>query len=472
MTPSLGNLQLGRLPTELLLIIINSLCEINIFPSMDETKVSGPHYTRHLCSLSLVSRWLHQLCIPLLFRHLKFTDAQNLRLFQVKCFEDGDFARQIRTLDLVGVQSCDDLMSLLPLLESLEWLDVASAHLDASLLSTVNAHPTVTTVAVSDQRLHFIRNLSSAASISLSKILVYSVISTCIFTMRCPELRSLARRGLRVAHLTLCGESNVMNGPGTLSLPGLEKLTIAVYCWPTFLMSWLPGFAKRHRTLSTINFEGDQYGSSWRHHPDIIFPLQLIDAMERDGLTRHMASLNGFSLSPPNTASPLGSWEVSELRMTIEKPVGVSALKVASSVFPNLRSLVIQMPRLGKQPIDVNDLVSPLGRFSALQRLNLRNMYKHLLFEGTMPCTLASDPPRKTSNCLVAHATLKRVATLAAQCALSLELTHVTDEGDDRDGRSRHPWRLDATYQVQPNRDVEAYGTPKFTMAKKYRMKK
>ncbi|KAJ6561133.1 hypothetical protein DFH09DRAFT_503649 [Mycena vulgaris] len=468
--------QLLHLPNELLINILDLLCEtsLSLIRCGEETKL--PSYsTRHISSLSLVNRRLHQLCLPLLFYSLKFRHAQalQLRAFEAKCAEDTRFASLIRRLDLSYLNSSDILSSLpvlLSRLTSLQWLDLDVDQIDVNLLATVNSHSNLHTVAVCDSHLHSLRTLASSTSISFSKILINSAtLEYCGLAQEMAALRSLMTRSPRLPHLILHDENIIKDGAGTLLLPGLEKLDIRVYSKRISPpMSWLPAFVERHKTLQTVTFTGDKYGRSWSRDPDILFPMQFMSAVDRDDLRRTVI-LNSFSISC--TGSPfLDSWQVTEVEMTITKAVGVSALRIISSLAPQLSTLVIRMPRAGRSSIPVDDLVSALGCFSSLRRLDLQFVYKHLLFGGQAPWALApSDTGRKISDCITAHAALRWITARVAQGASAIDFFHLTDQGDDCDGHLRHVWKLKATYEVRRDGQVELTGTPQLIMAARYR---
>jgi hypothetical protein len=113
-------------------------------------------------------------------------------------------------------------------------------------------------------------------------------------------------------------------------------------------MAWLPNFVERHRTLKFIKFSGG--GSSWRQNPDILFPLQFIDAVERESLTLAV-DLESFSIFRAISASSLDDWQVLELEMTINDELGLSALRIASLLAPQISSLVIRMSRFTREPV-------------------------------------------------------------------------------------------------------------------------
>ncbi|KAJ7493315.1 hypothetical protein B0H11DRAFT_957058 [Mycena galericulata] len=466
--------QLLRLPTELLLTVLNYLHDPLFVPFLrcEDTELPTFYPVRHILALSLVSRSLRHLCLPLLFCNLKIMDTPELHRLKSKCMGDPGFSTLIRKLDLMDilfdVDASDMLIPLLHRLKSLRWLELEATAVDGGLLAAVNSHPTLTTVAVTNLHLDALRTLCTSTSSSLSKIMVNLAESNCCFTLQSPTLHSLINRNPRLVHLSLRDVKNIKSGPGTLLLPDLEKLDIEVYCRPTSLMSWLPAFVGRHTRLNTITFIGNRAGSNWEQ---ISFPLRFIDVLEREGLA-HTASLNSFALSRPRLASALEDWPVAELDITILKALGVSALRIAaSSLAPQISFLNIRMSsHWGREHINPNDFVLLLSRFASLQRLDLNGMYRHLDFERHVPSALPpSDLLRKTSNCTIAHAALRWLMARVALSTLSLGVIHIEDTGDDREGRSsRYCWRLQVTYHVQWNRELEVVGEPLLVMAGQY----
>ncbi|KAF8213846.1 hypothetical protein K438DRAFT_1955944 [Mycena galopus ATCC 62051] len=472
--------RLTHLPAELLLIIIHLLCEAHSIPSTErcdeETAVFSP---RHVHALSLVCKHLRGLCISPLFSRLKVSHTRELRRLKTKCSAEPEFARLIRKLDLAKVHSPTSerrgrnpsgadspylygpniLPAFLPCLESLEWLELDAKQIDATLLATINSHPTLVTVAIRDRVLESLWKLFSSTVEPLSKIRVHSVklkTSFC-FGLRCPQLHSLMGRRMRLAHLIVQTERNIQLGPGDLVVPGLETLDIGVYTEPTSPMSWLPAFTERHPNLQTIKFSG--HGSAWIQNPDISFPLQFLGAMERESITGTV-DLISFSISRTRSAASLGDWPVVHLEMEITKGAGVSALTIASSMAPRVSSLMVRMSRWERQPVHIDDLISSLCLFRCLRRLELHCLSRHLLFEGGPSWALPPPDPdvRPTSSCVIVHAALRWLTGFVAQRVSSLALVHITDEGYDFLENRAYSWSLNFTYQVQQNRELEVYG--------------
>ncbi|KAF7355578.1 hypothetical protein MSAN_01475000 [Mycena sanguinolenta] len=474
--------RLVRLPTELLLIIIHFLCEENLLPSAEYEEGKFSFTPCHLRSLSLACKHLRGLCISPLFSHLEVTHTDQLRLLAAKCATEPEFARLIRQLDLAHIRSPEEdasrrkagklslprseglyrygpdiLPTFLPGLKSLQWLGLGAPQIDASLLAVLNSHPALATVAIRDPELQALVRLSSSTSLSLSKLRVHSVILPSSVSFRCPLLHSLMGRSLRVVHLTVKGEQNVRLGPGDVLVPGLETLDIGVSTQPTSPMTWLPDFVDKHSNLKLIKFSG--HGSVWTRNPDILFPLQFFDALEREYLTCAV-DLVSFSISRTSSAS-LNDWPVVHLEMATTDGAGIFALTIASSMAPRLSSLIVRMPLSASQSVHIDDLISSLCLFQSLRRLELHCISRHLLVEaGTswVPPPEPTVPP--TSQCAVAHAAYRWIATWVAQRILSLDFIHITDEGRDYLDRRGYQWDLALTYQVHPSRSIEVYGTP------------
>ncbi|KAJ7173656.1 hypothetical protein C8R46DRAFT_1083536 [Mycena filopes] len=453
-------------------------------------KELAPYSTLHLQSLSLVCRQLRRLCAPRMFSCLKIRHTEQLRLLNTKCLENSEFGGLIRRLDLGRVMSpeeradatgiyrygLDILPPLLPRLPSLQWLYLGTPQLSGQLLTALNAHPKLATIAICDMDLETLRTLSASTTLSLSKIRVHFVVSELALTLGSAALHSVMSRSPRLVHLSLRGVRNIKYGPGpdSLFLTGLEKMELGLNTEPTYPMSWLPGFVARHASLQTISFHGCD--SLWRPNLDITFPLQFLDAVARKSLARTI-ELTTFSIHRPSSASALlDEWQTTELDVTIDKGAGIAGLTIASSLAPHTLVLIVRMSRFAKQPVHLDDVVSSLSLFPSLQRLELHCLNRHLLYEGCPPWVL--PPPhtrrsRKTSRCTGAHAAVLWIAAQVAH-AVPLESLRITDEGTDVELVENtpcftHRWRLEATYQIRRNRDLEFHGIPELHMAERYR---
>ncbi|KAK7030551.1 hypothetical protein R3P38DRAFT_2927621 [Favolaschia claudopus] len=197
------------------------------------------------------------------------------------------------------------------------------------------------------------------------------------------------------------------------------------------------------------------------------FPSQFSEAVERQALTRTM-DLVAFSICRPKSASSLNDWPVVHLDLKICAGPGLGALRLASVLAPQMSSLTVRMSPLQRTSILFDELISSCCLFLSLQRLELHNIYMHLVHEGESPWLVpaVSDNDQPVSNCVIALSALRLLATRLAQRAPSLDVIHITDEGwDDCD----NIWKLEATYKVGLHGDIVLQGTPKFIMARAFR---
>ncbi|KAJ7777365.1 hypothetical protein B0H16DRAFT_1505243 [Mycena metata] len=484
--------QLVWLPAELLLIIVDFLCETRVTgPSKGRRRpktISSSTSTLHVRSLSVVCRRLRQLCLGRLFSRMRISHFKQLHLFMAKCTVDVGFASLTRELDLAHVISqdgedaqlvarygCDILPALLPCLQSLEWLDLDETQIDANLLAIVNSHPTLVTLGIYDEHLYALRRLSSSTSLSLSKIRVYETRLDCVYTRDCLELDTLMRRGPRIPSLSVQEGGNSQHG--TLSLPGLEKLDVQIASQHAASISWLPAFAGRHTSLHLIKFSALKLSAlnwTWSRTPDVKFPLQFIREVERESLASAV-HLKAFSISRTKSASSLDDWCVVALELKIIKAAGISGLRIASSIVPHISSLILGIFRFAK-PIHADNVVSSLSLFPCLRQLELHSLHRHLLYEGHAPWILPSpdtSPVGNISGCINAHSAILWIVACVARTT-RLEFFHFTDEGFDlevseHEKRFSHPWSVKATYEIQRNNDLEFHGVPKLHVANRYR---
>ncbi|KAJ7188664.1 hypothetical protein C8R46DRAFT_1205805 [Mycena filopes] len=445
----------SRLPAELLLMVIDHLSE------------TSPDSIR---SLSLTNRWLRELCLRPLFSTIQIRDVKEIVALESRATDDPEFARLIRKLVLPQTESPGTLQTLLPRLPALKRLDMDARALDVDILTTINAHRSLETVAISDEHLGALSSLLST-HLPFSKILVHLAIMD-RRSPQSPELHSVTSRGLRLTRLRL--NVTLRISPEAFSFPGLEEIEIRVDPQPRYPMSWLQGFVERHGCLKSVRFGGsaDSSGSTWAGNPDIRFGQRFIDAVEREGLHRKLA-LTGFTTTCSQSGAFVEDWPVTQVDISIFKAVGASVLRMVGLLAPQLSVLTLSMPRFGRHPLAIEDLVSPLTFFPSLRRLELHGVYTHLSWDGEAPWEL---PPSTTgeqiSGCLHAHAAFRWLITRAAHLAPSLENVYITDEGDDREGLWVYPWKLKVLYDVSTNHDLEVVGTPVLFIAPRYGVKK
>jgi hypothetical protein len=253
-------------------------------------------------------------------------------------------------------------------LKSLRRLELDADQVNADLIAAVNAHPKLHTVTIHDTHLDTLGTLASSTSLSLSKILINSAILESARSRQASALRCLMSQRPRLRHLILRDKSILRDGGCILFLPGLEKLDITVYSEPTFPMAWMPAFVARHHSLAVITFSGDKF-NPWKRNPDLLFPLQFLDAVERHSSLARAVFITSFSISRPGSLSSVDDWPVAELELALFKAIGISSFKIASTIAPRLSSLIVTMSHFDKRSIpivsrDVHlifDVNNPLG---------------------------------------------------------------------------------------------------------------
>ncbi|KAK7031570.1 hypothetical protein R3P38DRAFT_3265604 [Favolaschia claudopus] len=476
--------RLVHLPDELLLLIVHFLCE-------EKSKLSNDY----ILSLSRVSRLMRRFCFAPLFSRLRIKHTDRLRRLQAKCAADIEFARLIKELDLSWVHSPEEitgrqgspylygpdiLPDLIPSLISLERLRLPACQLDPNLLATLNSHAKLTTVVVDDSGLNDLRKLWSDTPLSMAKLEIDSASFDDCFGSQLnpyrgsasqhPDFRSLMSRKLRLAHLIIREESNIIFGPDTIVIPGLEAVDIYLCAKPLAmaLLSWLPAFVERHSSLKTVKIF--DYYSIWLHHWDMFWSLSLLDATERHTLTSTV-KLAAFWISPKKpVASSFDDWQVVQVDLEVNDADGVSALPSLGVLATHLTSLILRIKLPTCFSVRSHDLVSSLCAIKSLQKLELQHVYKELSHEH-LPCALPSQRSASPiSGCVDAHAVLHSLTARIAKRAASLTLIHIVEEGDDfRVGCGYHSWTFDATYKIGIDRQIEFEGLPRFSIPKTFR---
>ncbi|KAK6978127.1 hypothetical protein R3P38DRAFT_3235878 [Favolaschia claudopus] len=434
---------------------------------------------------------MRRFCFAPLFARLRLNQTDRLRLLQAKCAKDSEFARLIKELDLSRVHSTEEwltrqgppylygpdiLPNLIPSLLSLERLHLPAYQLDPNLLATLNSHPKLSTVVVDDSSLDDLRKLWSQTPLSMSKLEVDSASLDTGFgfhpdpysdsASQHPDFRSLMSRNLRLVHLVIRGENNIIFGPDTVVIPGLEAVDIDLCAKPVALLSWLPAFVHRHSSLQTIKIF--DYQSIWLHDWDKFWPFSLLDASERHTLTSTV-KLAAFWISPHKPASPFDDWQVVRVEVEVQEAGGVSALRLLGVLAPQLTSLILRIKLATRVSVRSNDLVSSLCTLKSLKKLELQHMYEQLSHEH-LPCALPSRGHSQISGCVDAHAVLRSLSACIAKRATALALIHIVDGRDDfRPDCGYHPWTLNVTYRVGLNREIGPEGLPRFSIPKTFR---
>lgn len=422
-------------------------------------------------------------------------------------FYNSDHTRQ---LDLVGVDTLDNLPELLPHLTSLVRLDLKAEKVDARLLAAVNSHSSLATVVVRDSELRGLVALVLSINLPFPQILAsmdlsFSKIVVSTTTVDLPGLKSagfraVIQRGASFSCLGLHDEVN-LDDAGTGSslpvLPHLEQLHLNLSRNTYSIQNWLPSFARRHPHLRTIIL-ADWYGRYWSRRSEAPFASDFVHALSREGITR--VTLSSFSISRPASWTSLTDWDVVQLQINfgfarLLSATAFSAVVAATMMLaPQVSSLDLVLPDT-IQPIHIvnlstglfddirthflslqNDFANALGSLQSLRTLHLTNAYGYLHVNGQAPWApskreqRAARDARGTSTCITAFDAVRWYAGRVAQEAPALELVHITDAGRDGMGRFSSPWSLQASYRVRSveARDLEMIGPPKLVIDPKH----
>ncbi|KAJ6581075.1 hypothetical protein B0H19DRAFT_492234 [Mycena capillaripes] len=484
------------LPAEILLLILSELREIHYFPVQDQVPSweqvpdSEPSHTRAsingLRSISTVNRQIRLMCLPILFNITRCTNAERFRQLSAECMANAQFARLIRELDMVEVDTVDGLPELLPCLSSLVRLDLKAERLDARLLAVVNSKTTLVTVVVRDSEVTALRALLLTTDLSFSKILVVTTTVHRLFKfpLFVEVFCALLKRGTRFSQLIFQEEvifDPALHFDGPLTLSDLEHIVLDMPRSPTSasLHSWLPAFAHRHTNLRMIRFM-DWHSSFW-HIAGLPFAYALLDALHAEP-PMAQSWLQAFSVIRPAAAgwTTLDEWEVVALEMSLSNAAAAGAvLNAAAALAPRISTLELVLRSSMQQRTHIDTLAEALSALPALRTLHLTNAYAYLHAGGPTPWIAAKRPRagrRKnwdavgTSGCVTALDAMQWYLTRIVQQVRALEVVHIEDAGQDGRGRFGSRWALRATLRVKGDgeRKVEVVGAPKLTMADKY----
>ncbi|KAK7030552.1 hypothetical protein R3P38DRAFT_853240 [Favolaschia claudopus] len=404
--------------------------------------------------------------------------SDRFRLLQEKCIKDPQFSRLIKELDLRYVDCPEEyrgryhygpniLPALLPTLLSLERLHLPSEQLNSKLLATFNSHPTLLVVETSDPYLNALREMASETTESMSKIQVVSATLDLVFGFDDPAFHSLMSRSPRVVHLELRDEINITSGPGTVVIPGLETLGIQVCRAPSAPMTWEPAFIERHSSVKLVRFFG--HDSLWNYDWASFWPLSRLDVPEGRILNRAL-KLVAFSISPTKTTPSFDDWPVTEVELELTETAGVCALPHVNALAPSISSIILRMTlRAAKLLVHFDDFVSSLSVFTSLQKLELHHLDRRLVKEE-IPKAFLVQRSYDMSGCVEALVALRSLSACIANRAPSLAVIHVTDDGfDSEPGYGPYSWRLNVTYKVTANREIEFDRKTRFDMVGVYR---
>ncbi|KAJ7579269.1 hypothetical protein C8J56DRAFT_1059493 [Mycena floridula] len=440
--------QLVQLPHELLLEILGYLSP-------------NSRASRAILSLSLVNHQLRQLCLPLLFSHLRCQNSATFQRLHDKSVSDPFFVKLIRTLDLTKLARapCENLDQIIPRLQCLSYILIHSSKISEQLLTTMNHHPTLRTVQISDsdERLKLLARFPSAAPSLFSKVSIDSAAldDTELYRLvRSPTMHLFHAGGLRINQLQLRGKETLEQGPGGLHFRGLEVLKLGLALGSESL-TWLPAFVQSQPDLTRIEFRDTSAPWCWCSNIHLRHGAQVRAALIAEGFQKAI-SMKGWSISRTPAAKSLDDWEVTALDLHLNSSF-VDVLSMVHEFYPNVSSLVLKFReniRKKLSSIHMDDFIDSLAQFRTLRSVRLVNPRNHLHFDDEKPWAKSSQTvrKRKPSGCDEASAAMRWFFTRLVQRVPSIVRLSLDDIGGDWDDPTEtgppYLWGLEASYRV------------------------
>ncbi|KAJ7571796.1 hypothetical protein C8J56DRAFT_1177162 [Mycena floridula] len=281
-----------------------------------------------------------------------------------------NFTRCVRTLDIdtdpyQPLIPCEILLQILSSLPSLCQLDLHYLKIDSQLLSLINSHPALVTVATNTVFADL------PCDLSLSKIVLKSAEG---YTMPLPPLAQ--SRGCGIYRLWALYK---VKGFETVTFHRLRELQINL---AAEAVPWLSAFVARHPNLVSISFE-DPYRNMDQISSTIAsYVSPFLEEAERLGIA-DCAGITDVTISRPAIDSAFDSWTVTGINLTMRD----------DSIFSSVTSLQLVSNDIdfGSELIPINVLTQALSHFRSLRALDLRLLYRQLDLGDQMPSPKDTD---------------------------------------------------------------------------------
>ncbi|KAJ7579736.1 hypothetical protein C8J56DRAFT_1104621 [Mycena floridula] len=407
-----------------------------------------------ILSLSTVNHQFRSICSPFLFSYIHCKSLNELESLEYECSAKSAFTGFIRTLDIDPFLEVGDnfhtrgsalLVRLLVYLDSLAWLKLRDGRLiEASVVTSINAHPTLETVAVSEysQIQTFLEAVGK--TVPLDKFLIHK------FGLDKDNSRCLSlfeEHNIRLASLFFCGNAPLSRIETRLLQCDLRELSI--YDHLQISADQFHAFVALHPTLTRINIY-DVNALGW--HESTLSKQHITsfrNAAEEESLGPNIMQFS-ISLSPSTSTPAAGfdGWEVTRLDFgSVFSPI--ETLSLAGTVFPKVTSLSITLVNR-EDPINIKALVALIFKYFP----NLRAFGLHPA-SGLLTWTPQQIPtfvefPGEPVELEDAAACLRTIAWHMFQASSLL----ATIEVSNYDRRPRHElvtWSYQALYKAQRN---------------------
>lgn len=382
--------------------------------------------------LSLVNHQFRRLCLPFLFCNMECKSLKVLKNLYASIQQNStEFHLMIRTLVIRlgfmalddGSSACQTLIHLVPLLPSLQVLDIGYISLTSNFLSIVNAHTTLQTVKTSlYQPLNGIQGLKPLSKIVLTNFGEQHWLNAALE-------HDIAHRGLRVE-----GTYLKFTPPPNRSrvLPGLKNLHIDIShpAWIPVDISWLSALVSRHPQLEEIILSTFTYAEPLPPgYPFIqqLTPLHSQASISFIGMVRQDVYARGDTEHKAKVTDPsFKGWGVCSMMLHCSPSVPLKDILASVQTSSDLVDLSLDLARLVDITQDslINDLASFLPK---LKRISLISIGKLLNFSDRPlgELDVVWPPPWETKSLL--HSFAARLA--AKMCCLDHVFLNAEDAG-------------------------------------------
>ncbi|KAJ3726793.1 hypothetical protein C8R42DRAFT_707652 [Lentinula raphanica] len=437
-----------QLPNEILYYIAEYIAYTPILPDWPGSSIKSTSLFQRpspeLLALSVVDWRLRELCLPILFAKIEIEDQGHVERLKTHL---ALFSKFIKVLYINSYSALHGIRDEIPRLKQLFHVELRTCHVEPDLLTTVLAHPTVTSVLVHDLPDE------SMCEVDLSKV----ILSSRIGWEFCPTFQKYLNQGMRLRHLQVLLKPDSLDKQiSCKGFPGLTEITIRIDTTGPFIFSWLPVLSSSHPTLNEI-WLSDNYSHFVNHTPP--FLASFIEKYHQRNL-RNSYAIQHVGLCRAGQSSQ--EWHVMglALRATLGTTSLIKMLKLIISSFPKLESLALNLDgHLVKYKI--NEIASQLIQLSSLRAVYLEGFYERLFFKSRDKKRMSLTQGVQDTDTLegrVEHGLLLMASHLAKRVK-TLDFIWIFDAGRisyyESDSIHSSYWRLIGWLHVlNSNRDV------------------
>ncbi|KAF9067487.1 hypothetical protein BDP27DRAFT_1403780 [Rhodocollybia butyracea] len=299
-----------------------------------------------LIPLSLVSRQLRRICLPVMFAYVE-TNTKDTGRLKDHCIANQALAMSIRVLSIQEYRQLNfldwpheekkfALIDLLPRLNNLLQLNLKNIFVGKLLLAAINNH-TLPTIVVDLAWFG-----PAQGSFNLSKISLEVEDVSTNYERLFERLERYLSRGLQVTKLTVQSDRIL-----AYALPKFTNLTEfgLVLHRQAVTVAWLVNLARSHPLLQKVTFTLSGVGRYlFRHETSIPYLHSFCERM-RSSAVRKMTAVPSFALTRANnsvtSAAPSAMWVVTGLSLYVHDMSSAPVLQLVRSELPHISTLTI-----------------------------------------------------------------------------------------------------------------------------------